>query len=127
MLRMTACVGKKLRKELKLTQTGFGEKIGITAAAISDIENGRRNLTPRNISLICEKFPVNPSWFCDGTGEMFDLEHLPEDPLSRALSEIESETYQPIKQLLMKYIQLDDAGKKIVNDFLDYILNHIER
>lgn len=114
---------KKLRKELKLTQSEFGEKIGITAAAISDIEKGRRNLTERNISLICEKFGVNPSWLRNDTGEMFDLTRLPEDPFSRTLAEIESETYEPIKQLLMKYIQLDDAGKKIVNDFLDYMLN----
>ena len=117
---------KKIRKDLKLTQTEFGKKIGITAAAISDIEKGRRKLTDRNTSFICEKFGINFSWLHDGIGEMYDLERLPEDPFSRALAEIESEAYEPIKQLLIKYIQLDDAGKKIVNDFLDYVLNKTE-
>lgn len=117
---------KKIRKELKMTQSAFGEKLGISAAAISDIEKGRRNLSDRNISLICEKFFVNEIWLRKGTGDLFDLEHLPEDELSRAVAQIESEEYEPIKQLLLKYVALDDAGKKIVNDFLDYFLNKTE-
>ncbi len=117
---------KQIRKEFKLTQTEFGNKIGITAAAISDIENGRRILTKRNRAAVCEKFHVNRVWLETGNGDPFDLDHLPEDELSRALAEIESEEYEPIKQLLLKYVKLDDTGKKIVNDFLDYFLNKAE-
>lgn len=118
---------KEIRKKLNLTQTAFGEKIGISAAAISDIEKGRRNLTERNISLICEKFSVNETWLRKGTGDLFDLEHLPEDELSRAVAQIEAEEHEPIKQLLLKYVALDNTGKKVVNDFLDYFLNKPEK
>lgn len=62
---------KELRKFKKLTQKEFGEKIGVSGDTISSIEKGKRNLTERNISLICEKFDVNEEWLRDGIGEMF--------------------------------------------------------
>ena len=34
-----------LRKELHLTLTEFSNKLGITHAALSNIENGKRNVT----------------------------------------------------------------------------------
>lgn len=62
---------KELRKFKKLTQKEFGEKIGVSGDTISSIEKGKRNLTERNISLICEKFDVNEEWLREGKGEMF--------------------------------------------------------
>ena len=35
---------KYLRKTLKMTQKDFGEKIGLKANTVSDIENGKYNL-----------------------------------------------------------------------------------
>ncbi|MCI6655035.1 MAG: helix-turn-helix domain-containing protein, partial [Clostridium sp.] len=36
---------KEVRKSLGLTLEKFGEKIGVTKVAISNLENGHRNLT----------------------------------------------------------------------------------
>ena len=63
---------KELRKKLKMTQKEFGEKIGLTNAAISDIEKGKTSLTERNQNLICEKFNVNKEWIEKGTGDCLE-------------------------------------------------------
>lgn len=54
-----------------MTQDEFGKKIGITSSAISDIEKGRRNLTDRNIAIICKEFRIDYHWLTTGEGEMF--------------------------------------------------------
>lgn len=63
---------KYLRKYLlKLTQSELGEKIGVTGFTISDIEKGKRKLTDRNLTAICDKFNVNKDWLENGIGEPF--------------------------------------------------------
>ena len=44
---------KLLRKELNIKQGEFADKISTTQGHISDIENGRKNLSERTIKLIC--------------------------------------------------------------------------
>ncbi len=114
---------REIRKNLGYTQNEFGEKIGITGSTVSDIERGKLSLTERNISLICEKLGVNKNWLKNGEGEMFDTYNLPEDEITRALASIETSNYENVKSLLLKYVQLDDNGKKVIDDFLSYFLN----
>lgn len=114
---------KELRKILKLTQAEFGEKLGITAAAISDIEKGRRNLTDRNINLICEKFYVSEEWLRNGSGEAF-IPQLPEDEFSRLLSEIEESNDDQLKTIIKMFVQLDEKGRKIVLDLVNSLLEN---
>ena len=44
---------KALRKALNIKQGDFARKISTTQGHISDIENGRKNLSERSIKLIC--------------------------------------------------------------------------
>lgn len=61
-----------LRKALKLNQSSFGEKIGLTASGVSNIENGIRDIQERHIKLILSAFPdVSENWLRDGVGNMF--------------------------------------------------------
>ena len=63
---------KELRKHsLKLTQTEFGEKIGLKQAAVGLYENGQRGISDQSISLICQAFNVREEWLREGKGEMF--------------------------------------------------------
>ena len=62
---------RMLRKELGLTLEKFGERFGVKKTSISDIENGRRNLTDHMFMSICREFNVNPDWLRNGDGEMF--------------------------------------------------------
>ena len=62
---------KVLRKQLKLTQQEFAERIGIKAGAISNYEIGRNEPVDSVIALICREFRVSEEWLREGTGEMF--------------------------------------------------------
>lgn len=60
---------KELRLSLGLTQEEFGEKIGLKKSGISNIENGTRNLSIRNIKLISKTFNVSETWLTTGLND----------------------------------------------------------
>ena len=62
---------KKLRETLGLTLESFGEKVGVTRGAISNLEKGNRNLTEQMTKSICREFGVDYIWLTTGEGEMF--------------------------------------------------------
>ena len=62
---------KGIRKGAGLTLEKFGAKIGITAASLSTIENGKSNPSGQTVLMICREFHVNEDWLRDGTGEPF--------------------------------------------------------
>lgn len=61
----------ELRKSLGLTLEKFGERLGVTKVAISNIEKGNRNLTEQMTKSICREFGVDYIWLTSGDGEMF--------------------------------------------------------
>lgn len=66
---------KILRKEhLGLSQTAFGERLGVTRDVVNNIENNRLAKPEQKTSLVklmCREFGVNEEWLMNGTGEMF--------------------------------------------------------
>lgn len=62
---------KTLRKELKLSQTDFGKKIGKNYHSVMRWELGRVNPPSNVIDHICDSFGVNKDWLILGEGEMF--------------------------------------------------------
>lgn len=62
---------KEARKSLNLTLEKFGERLGVTKVAISNIENGNRSLTDQMQKSICREFNISEEWLRDGTGDMF--------------------------------------------------------
>ena len=50
---------KALRKELKMSQDVFAEKLGLTKNYISLVENGNRNLSEQSIKVLCSILNVN--------------------------------------------------------------------
>lgn len=62
---------KEIRKSLGLTLEKFGERLGVTKVAISNIEKGNRNLTEQMTKSICREFGVDYIWLTTGEGEMF--------------------------------------------------------
>jgi len=63
---------KVLRKTLKLTQTNFGEKVAIAQGHLTNIETGKRDVTEKNIKIICFEFNVSESWLRTGEGDIFN-------------------------------------------------------
>lgn len=91
---------KEVRKTLNLTMKKFGEQIGISEGAVSNIEKGHRNVTNQMIKAICREFNVNQEWLCTGIGEMFS-----DTPAS------------VLDQLCFTY-NLDDIDRKIIDMYI---------
>lgn len=104
-----------LRKELGLTLEKFGERLGVTKAAVSRIENGVTNLTEQMAKSICRTFNVDYFWLTEGTGEMFEKikKVSPLDLLSEDydINEID-------KLVILKYLQLSKEDRKSINNFI---------
>lgn len=65
---------KEVREHFKLTQTEFGERLGVSRDVIGNIEYNRlKNPKQKEpiIKLICSTFGVNEIWLRTGEGEMF--------------------------------------------------------
>lgn len=62
---------KKIRKELRMTQTEFGKKIGMSKQYFSKVENGVVLLNNEKLVAIGDNFHVNLNYLLLGNGEMF--------------------------------------------------------
>lgn len=112
---------RQLRKEmLHLSQTEFGEKLGVSRSVIKNIELdalARPDQKEPIYKLICREFNVSYDWLMFGTGNPFS-EDLDEYEYSRAAAEIAA-TDPAAQKLLTEYWQLDDADKKLFLDFMN--------
>lgn len=63
---------RQLRKSLDLTLEEFGKALGVGKTAISNIENGKRNLTEQMLKGVCREFNVREEWLRTGNGAMFE-------------------------------------------------------
>ena len=62
---------KQLRKELGLTQSQFGSKIGLKGNTITNYESSLRSPSDSVILSICREFQANEQWLRTGVGDMF--------------------------------------------------------
>lgn len=92
-----------------MTLEKFGDKVGVTKVAISNIEKGNRNLTDQMAISICREFNVNENWLRTGEGEMF-IELSRDEQIAefvgRTLS-TESESFK--KRFIAMLAKLDES------------------
>ena len=125
---------KALRKELQIKQGDFAKRISTTQGHISDIENGRKNLSDRTIKLICLETwngkTVNEEWLRTGNGDMFN--DLPdEDETAIYVSELleddgSNPLYPLIKEIMHTYIGLDPKSQEVIRDFSAHLLKNLK-
>ena len=60
----------QLRKSLRLSQTAFGAKIGVTGGGVSLVERGLREPSRTLIAMICKVYGINEAWLLTGEGPM---------------------------------------------------------
>ena len=111
-----------LRKELHLTLTEFSNKLGITHAALSNIENGKRNVTEQMRKSICREFRVDPIWLSPGDGDMFINESIDLIEMLDKLLHNESKLANTLFKMFAQY-SLEDWKdlERIVNKSAEYI------
>lgn len=106
---------KKLRIEiLGITMEEFGDRVGVTRSAISNIESGRRNVSEQIIKAICREFAVREDWIRNGSGEpLLTSEYSEIDSLVRThgLSELD-------RIILNKWMALSSSQRQVLDDFI---------
>lgn len=61
---------REIRQHNKLSMKAFGDRLGISSAAVSKIETGINAPSEQTIRAICSEFSINRDWLVDGIGEM---------------------------------------------------------
>ncbi len=102
---------KQLRKFLDLTLEKFGDRLGVTKVAISNIENGKRAVTKQMSKAICREFNVNEDWLRNGVGDMFKQR---DGSFSEILSELDDSDDDFIKSFITVYMELDEDSKEVL-------------
>ena len=63
---------REVRKNAKLTQTEFGERIGVKGNTVTGYENGLRAPSNAIVHAIAQEFHVREEWLRTGEGEMYE-------------------------------------------------------
>lgn len=61
---------REIRQHSNLSMKAFGDRLGISSAAVSKIETGINAPSEQTIRAICSEFSINRDWLVDGVGEM---------------------------------------------------------
>ena len=118
---------KWLRKDQKLTQQAFADKLGLKRNTVGGYEIGTVTMSDRTIGDVCAKFAVNEAWLRTGKGEPYiqlsrqaeiariigqAMNASPErEALICALANATDDQIRAIHALVMKYAE-EYANKK---------------
>lgn len=112
----------QIRKHYGLNQTDFGQRIGLTPAAISKLEKGERNLTDRVVSDICREFNVNEAWLRNGIGEMFTYPN--NDIVDQLANEFGLDEVG--RRALIAYRKLTPANQEAINKYILFVASEYD-
>ena len=118
---------KSIREDQGLSQEKFGNRLGVTKVAISNIENGNRSLTDQMIKGICREFNVNENWLRNEIGSMYikiPENHKTELLVSSLLEPDKNKFYDIILEVIKGYQQLSPTSQQALNELADNILNN---
>lgn len=104
---------KQIRKIQGLSQTVFGEKLGVSRNTINDIENSR--LSPKEIFIqhLCTVFSVNEEWLRTGEGEM--LNSADDDILAEIAKKYGADELD--QQIIEVFLRLPPEQRKAFSSF----------
>ena len=110
---------KQLRKALNKKQGDFAAALAISQGHLSDVENGRKEVSDRIVSICSLKFNVNEDWLRTGSGDMFNPVSEDEE-LDRYIGGISGSEDKFRKNLLKALCKLTDDEwnvlKKIITE-----------
>lgn len=103
---------RQLRKQLKMNQSDFGEKVGVKGNTIGNYELGLRSPSEAVIFSICREFNVNEEWLRNGIGEMF-IDLSKEEYISEFVGRILKDKEDSFKKRYIAMLsKLDEDGWK---------------
>lgn len=106
---------KQIRRKAELTQTQFGERIGLQQNSIARIEAGTRVPSEVVIKAICREFHIRREWLMHGEGPMTDPTYSKTlDKVARRYSESRT-----LRAILDVYAELDDASRAMFERYIE--------
>lgn len=112
---------KKVRKDNRLTQVEFGEKIGVKGNTVTNYETGLRTPTDAVLLSICREFSVDQEWLKNGVGEPY-VKKSKDEQISEMLGEIQRTGEDSFKHRLVSALsKLDDTEWDVLEKFIDSI------
>ena len=122
---------KEVRKSLNLTMEQFGNKLGVTKVAISNIEKEKRNLTEQMSRAICRELNASEQWLKTGEGEMY--QQLSEDEeIAGIVSDLLEEGkdnafYGIILEIAKTYNELSPASQKVLTEAAEKLADNLAK
>ena len=112
---------RELRKSTGLSQTKFGEKVGVGLGVIRNLEEGKTDMTPAFANLICRTYGCDRIWLETGEGEMF-REMAVDERIADFVGSVLSDKGDEFQKHVMRILaSLDSEGWKALSDFLDAV------
>lgn len=107
---------RELRKSLHLTQSGFGERLGMKSGVIRNWEYNMTVPSEPQIDLICTVYNVNREWLVSGEGEMLaDMSR--EEKIGRLIADILDDSPESFRRRVFEIlVDLDADGWKKLQD-----------
>lgn len=109
---------KELRIKNNLTQLDIAEYLGITRAAYTNIENGKRETDYKTLDKLARLFNVSIDYLLEFSDEKKEFNADESDELSEILQD------PRCKEIFDRLIRLNDQNFKIALAALDGIVNH---
>lgn len=107
-----------LRKGLKMSQSAFGESVGVSRDVINNLERAANPTDPKPqfLDLVCRVHNVNRAWLETGEGEMF-AEMSRAEKIGRFVSDVLADKPESFRHWLVGVlIDLDDDGWQLLED-----------
>lgn len=117
---------KAVRKLLGLTQTEFGERLGVKGNTVTGYENGLRMPSDAILRAICREFNVNEDWLRTGNGEMF-LQRSKDEELAAFFGDVLSGQPDFKRRLLAALSRLDEREWDMLEAVTDKLLADLQK
>lgn len=115
---------KLLREALGLTQTDFGNKLGLARNTIANYEGGLREPNDAILKLICKTFNVDYYWLSKGADvDMFTA--FPETIIDEVVEQFDLN--KDDRALIETYLEASQEQRKAVQDFFQTFAKKIQK
>ena len=122
---------KELRKKhLKMSQTAFGERLGVSRDVIKNIELNALAKPEQKLSLlklICKEFSISEDWLLNGNGDMYtnketeystlidrvmDGENEFAKNIFKTFAAFDESDWEALQRMIEKYLDISDTGEE---------------
>lgn len=120
---------KIIRDSRDMTMEEFGKSLGITKAAVSNIEKAKRNVTDQMRILICKTYNINKTWLLTGEGKM-STDFPENDEIASLVYNLlgpDKTSFQHlIIEIMRTYRKLTPASQQVIDGYISDLVKNLK-